>query len=128
MADERKRIVILGGGFGGLYTAMELEKQLGASADLTLVNRQNYFSFTPMLHEVAASDLDMTHIVNPVRKMLRKCHFFLGDVERIDLPGERSSSRTARTGTITSCRTTIWSSASGRSRTSPTCPASRSAP
>jgi NADH dehydrogenase len=39
-----------------------------------------------MLHEVAASDLDVTHIVNPVRKMLKRSHFFLGDVEGIDLP------------------------------------------
>jgi NADH dehydrogenase len=42
-----------------------------------------------MLHEVAASDLDLTHIVNPVRKMLRRTNLFLGDVERIDLAGRK---------------------------------------
>jgi NADH dehydrogenase FAD-containing subunit len=48
--------VILGGGFGGLYTALALEKTLGREADVevTLVNRENFFLFTPMLHEVAA--------------------------------------------------------------------------
>jgi NADH dehydrogenase len=53
--------------------------------EVLLVNRENFFSFTPMLYEVAASDLDVTHIVNPVRKMLAGIKFFLGDVQRIDL-------------------------------------------
>jgi NADH:quinone reductase (non-electrogenic) len=87
MSDTPTRIVILGGGFGGLYTAIELEKQLAhdPAVEIILVNRDNFFSFTPMLHEVAASDLDMTHIVNPVRKMLKRVNLFLGDVQRIDL-------------------------------------------
>ncbi len=83
----KHRILILGGGFGGLYTALELERLLKDDADtkITLVNRDNFFLFTPMLHEVAASDLDLTNIVNPVRKLLRKTQFFQGDVEAIDL-------------------------------------------
>jgi NADH dehydrogenase len=50
------RVLILGGGFGGLYVAMELEKTLARDPDVevTLVNRDNFFLFTPMLHEVAA--------------------------------------------------------------------------
>ena len=87
MSDTPTRILLLGGGFGCLYTAIELEKQLARHPDveITLVNRDNFFSFTPMLHEVAASDLDMTHIVNPVRKMLKRTKLFLGDVRHIDL-------------------------------------------
>jgi len=83
----KQQIVILGGGFGGLYTALELEKSLGANSDveITLVNRDNFFLFTPMLHEVAASDLDPTDIVNPIRKLLRQTQFFVGNVEAIDL-------------------------------------------
>ena len=82
-----KRILILGGGFAGLTAAMELEKQLSddPSVEITLVNRENFFLFTPMLHEVAASDLDLTTIVNPARKMLRRAHFFAGEVKRIDM-------------------------------------------
>src|SRR6185369_17491624 len=82
-----KRILILGAGFGGLYTALHLEKKLHHSPDveLTLVNRENFFLFTPMLHEVAAGDLDLTHIVNPVRKLLRRSHFFNGDIKSINL-------------------------------------------
>ncbi|HXV61595.1 MAG TPA: NAD(P)/FAD-dependent oxidoreductase [Vicinamibacteria bacterium] len=81
------RIVILGGGFGGLYTALELERVLARRSDLevTLVNRDNFFLFTPMLHEVAASDLDVTHIVNPVRKLLKRVRFFEGNAEQIDV-------------------------------------------
>jgi NADH:ubiquinone reductase (H+-translocating) len=55
----KHRILILGGGFGGLYTALELEKKLPnyPNVEVTLVNRENFFLFTPMLHEVAANSL-----------------------------------------------------------------------
>jgi NADH dehydrogenase len=86
-----KRVLILGGGFAGLTVAMELEKKLppDACVEVTLVNRDNFFLFTPMLHEVAASDLDLTTIVNPARKMLRRVHFFAGEVEQIDVEKRR---------------------------------------
>jgi NADH:ubiquinone reductase (H+-translocating) len=88
---RRKRIVILGSGFGGLYAALRLEKTLARDpdVDILLVNRENFFLFTPMLHEVAASDLDLTHIVNPVRKLLKRVQFFDGDVDDVDLPRRR---------------------------------------
>jgi NADH dehydrogenase len=89
--NTHTRVLILGGGFGGVYTALHLEKALarGAPLDVTLVNRENFFLFTPMLHEVAASDLDITHIVNPIRKLLRRVKFVQGDVESIDLQAKR---------------------------------------
>ncbi len=79
--------MILGSGFGGLYTALNLEKTLARDEDIeiTLINRENFFLFTPMLHEVAASDLDITHIVSPVRKLLKRVKIFNGSVESIDL-------------------------------------------
>ena len=91
MSTKRTRVLILGGGFGGLYAALRFEKALarGADIEVTLVNRDNFFLFTPMLHEVAASDLDLTNIVNPVRKLLRRVAFFQGDVDSIDLPNRR---------------------------------------
>src|SRR5512144_2359982 len=80
------RVVILGGGFGGVAAALAFERLLPRKGvKVTLVSRENFITFTPMLHEVAASDLDMTHIVNPVRKLLRRVQFFLGDVESIDV-------------------------------------------
>jgi NADH:ubiquinone reductase (H+-translocating) len=87
----KKKVYILGGGFGGLYSALELERRLGRETDIdiTLVNRHNFFLFTPMLHEVAASDLELTTIVNPMRKLLSKVQLFAGEVEHIDLPNSR---------------------------------------
>jgi NADH dehydrogenase len=85
--SHKAKILILGGGFGGLYTALELEKALNkeSNVEVTLVNRENFFLFTPMLHEVAASDLDITTIVNPIRKLLKRTNFFDGEVRSIDL-------------------------------------------
>ena len=91
MFKGKPRVLILGGGFGGMYAALEFERALarGADLDVTLVNRDNFFLFTPMLHEVAASDLDITNIVSPVRKLLRRVTFFHGDIESIDLVNKR---------------------------------------
>jgi len=85
------RILVLGGGFGGIHAAVHLEKTLGSdpSVAITLVSRDNFFLFTPMLHEVAASDLDITHIVSPIRTLLKRTHVFIGDVESIDLTRRR---------------------------------------
>jgi NADH:ubiquinone reductase (H+-translocating) len=91
VTQNTKRILIVGGGFGGLYTALGLEKALAgdSSVEITLVNRENFFLFTPMLHEIAASDLDFTHIVNPLRKLLKKVKFFHGEVRAIDFQSRR---------------------------------------
>ena len=84
------RIVILGGGFGGLSAARELERLLsrGPNVEITLVNRENFFLFTPMLHEVAASDLDLATIVSPIRRMLKRTRLFVGTVEDIDVDAQ----------------------------------------
>lgn len=81
---KKNRVLILGGGFGGLYAALEFERRRDPEFEVTLISQDNFFLFTPMLHEVAASDLDLTHIVNPIRKMLHHVHFFEGDVRSID--------------------------------------------
>src|ERR1700746_3755080 len=88
---RKKRIVILGGGFGGVYAAIHLEKLLARKdyVEICLVSRDNFFLFTPMLHEIAASDLEVTNIVNPLRKLLRRTEVLVGDVEQIDLPNRR---------------------------------------
>ena len=81
------RILILGGGFGGIHAALELDRALARRDDLqvTLVTRDNFFLFTPMLHEVAAGDLALDTIVNPLRKLLTRVNTFVGNVESIDL-------------------------------------------
>src|SRR5512134_3919203 len=92
MKARKTQILILGGGFGGLYAALELERTIARNpgVEITLINKENYILFTPMLHEVAASDLDITHIVNPIRKLLKRIRFFHGTVESIDLNRKRA--------------------------------------
>lgn len=74
-----------------MYAALEFERALarGAALDVTLVNHDNFFLFTPMLHEVAASDLDSSNIVSPIRKLLRRVTFFHGEIETVDLEHQR---------------------------------------
>jgi NADH:quinone reductase (non-electrogenic) len=83
----KTQILVLGGGFGGVYAARHLEKLAGSRDDIeiTLVSHDNFFLFTPMLHEVAACDIDITHIVSPLRTLLHRTHIFIGDVQSIDL-------------------------------------------
>jgi NADH dehydrogenase len=81
------RIVILGGGFAGLYAALHLEKTIAVdpTVEVTLVSRENFVLFTPMLHEVAAGDMDLSDIVCPLRPMLKHVRFLQADVDDIDL-------------------------------------------
>ncbi len=81
-----KRILILGAGFAGVATARGLERALRApEAQITIVGRDNFTLFTPMLPEVSAGGLETRHVVTPVRTQLRRAQFVLGDVVRIDL-------------------------------------------
>lgn len=93
--SAKRQILILGGGFAGVYAALELERRVAKRPDVevTLISHENFFLFTPMLHEVASSDLDPTHIVNPVRKLLRRVRFFHGRVDGIDLAARRVTVR-----------------------------------
>ena len=86
-SETRHRILILGGGFAGIYAAQRLERTIARDpgVEITLVNHDNYFLFTPMLHEVAGGELATHCIGNPIRKLLRRVNFFCGDVQSIDL-------------------------------------------
>src|SRR6266403_3235496 len=83
------RIVIAGGGFAGLYAAMHFDKRLARRADVevTLISRENFILFTPMLHEVAAGDLFPGDIINPLRRILRHVKVVEADVRTVDLTG-----------------------------------------
>src|SRR6266496_2595929 len=88
---KKTSIVIAGGGFAGLSAAMYLDKTLArrAEAEVTLINRENFILFTPMLHEVASGDLYPGDIVNPVRRILRNVKFVQAEVQAIDLSARR---------------------------------------
>jgi NADH:ubiquinone reductase (H+-translocating) len=90
-APGGKRVLVLGGGFGGIYAALELKKRNRNHVDLevTLVTRDNYFLFTPMLPEVAAGELEQSTIINPLRRLLKRVKTFVGAIEAIDLKAQR---------------------------------------
>jgi len=85
--DPTKRILILGGGFAGLDTALHLEKIFAKDKDveITLVNNNNYFVYTPMLAEVVASSIDAKHTVSSFREFFNKVTFKELEVRSIDL-------------------------------------------
>src|SRR5260370_6757682 len=86
-----KRIVIVGGGFGGMRTAECLEEQLRTdpSVSVTLVSDTNALLFTPMLAEVAGSSLEPSHISTPLRSSLHRTEFIRGRAVKIDLAQRR---------------------------------------
>src|SRR5439155_25495135 len=82
-----KRIVIVGGGFAGVYAAQALERQLRRRDDweISLFSRENYFVFQPMLPEVISGTIGLTDVVSPLRRLLRRTHVHVRDVESIDV-------------------------------------------
>src|SRR5215813_335147 len=84
---KKNKIVILGGGFGGITTAKALEKMFGAerTIEIILVSDSNALLFTPMLAEVAGSSLEPTHISSPLRTSLRRTRVIRATVAGIDL-------------------------------------------
>jgi NADH dehydrogenase len=79
------RVVILGGGFGGLYTARKLEKLLPhGSARVTLINDVNFMLYTPLLPGAAAGTLEPRHVVVPLREQLKETHLKLATVTSAD--------------------------------------------
>jgi NADH dehydrogenase len=83
---QSKRIVILGGGFGGLYAALHLERTVARDpgVEVVLIDTQNFTVFTPMLHEVASGSLDPDQIVVPIRHAMRHVEFLEAEAIAID--------------------------------------------
>lgn len=89
MESRRPHVVILGGGFAGLYAAKELG---GQPVDVTLVDRRNHHLFQPLLYQVATAALNPSDIAVPIRHVLRKhknITVLLGTVASIDAPNRR---------------------------------------
>lgn len=84
---RRTQIVILGGGFAGVEVARYLDGTAAKRADVevTLVSRDNFTLFTPMLDEVASGDLEPTQICDPLRKLFRYVTVLSGEIRAIDL-------------------------------------------
>jgi NADH:quinone reductase (non-electrogenic) len=85
--QKHKKILVLGGGFGGVYTAMTLQKALKrrADIDISLVNQDNYFVFQPMLAEVISGSIGIVNMITPIRDLCPRVNFYVRKVESIDL-------------------------------------------
>src|SRR5271169_6704049 len=80
----RPKVIIIGGGFGGLCAAQALKS---APVDLTLIDRRNYHLFQPLLYQVATGSLSPGEIAAPLRSVLsrqKNTRVLLGDVEDVD--------------------------------------------
>lgn len=94
------QIVILGGGFAGVAAARRLEQRLyDGEASITLVSRDNFTLFTPMLPEVCSGGIETRHIVSPVRGQLKRTQYVLGEIMHIDLDAQRIDLQHTITGT-----------------------------
>lgn len=88
----KKRIVILGGGFGGVYTAKRLEKLFKKERDeyeIILVSKENYFTYTPMLSEVVGGALGILDSVSSLRNLLTHSTIYIRDVSDIDIQAKQ---------------------------------------
>src|SRR6202030_130102 len=86
MSAGPKQVLILGGGFAGVYTARRLEKLLRpAEACITLINRAHYRVYQPMLPEVIPGSIGLTNVVSPIRRLCPRTNLIMREVEVIDL-------------------------------------------
>ncbi|WP_199813200.1 NAD(P)/FAD-dependent oxidoreductase [Streptomyces sp. NRRL F-5193] len=86
---EPARILVVGGGYVGMYTALRLQRQLRAeladgTAEITVVTPDPYMTYQPFLPEAAAGSLSPRHVVVPLRRVLNRCRLLIGEAESVD--------------------------------------------
>ncbi|MER6423196.1 NAD(P)/FAD-dependent oxidoreductase [Streptomyces sp. NPDC001137] len=89
MVKERARILVVGGGYVGMYTALRLQQKLKrelrrGEAEITVVTPDPYMTYQPFLPEAAAGAISPRHVVVPLRRVLDQCHVVVGEVRSID--------------------------------------------
>ncbi len=94
MSPGPTRILILGGGFGGVYTALTLEQLLRhdlrrGAVELTLVNRENYLVFQPMLPEVISGSIGLVDTITPIRRLCPNTNLYTRPIEKVDIQRRR---------------------------------------
>ncbi|MFF3345612.1 NAD(P)/FAD-dependent oxidoreductase [Streptomyces sp. NPDC002779] len=102
MVKERARILVVGGGYVGMYTALRLQRKLKpelnrGEVEVTVVSPDPYMTYQPFLPEAAAGSISPRHVVVPLRRVLGRCRVVVGEVRSID--------HAARTATLTTLAT-----------------------
>lgn len=94
----RKKILILGSGFGGTTVLRRLVPALkrNENAEITMVSEENFFLFSPLLHEIATGHIETRHVAYPIRRLRwrKRFNFMQGSVEGIDLKRRRVTTST----------------------------------
>ncbi len=87
----QKKIAILGGGFAGIEVLTKLQKEFqnDIRVDITLISKDNYFLFTPMLHEVSSGMIEPRHVASPLRAFCKRARFIESEVKTIDLENRK---------------------------------------
>src|SRR5579884_4385022 len=89
---QRPHILVVGGGYVGMYAALRLQRRLRADeASITVVDPQSYMTYQPFLPEAGAGSLEPRHVVVPLRRVLRRCEVLNGRITAVD-----HASRTAQ--------------------------------
>ncbi|MEV7674115.1 MULTISPECIES: NAD(P)/FAD-dependent oxidoreductase [unclassified Streptomyces] len=86
---EPARILVVGGGYVGMYTALRLQRQLRAelrsgAAEIVVVTPEPYMTYQPFLPEAAAGSISPRHVVVPLRRVLDRCRILIGEVRSVD--------------------------------------------
>jgi len=89
MAERQRSILILGGGYVGLYSALELRKRVGDKAKITVVDRRAYMTYQPFLPEAAAGSIEPRHAVVPLRRHLKGVRVIQGKITHVDSADKR---------------------------------------
>ncbi len=102
MVKERARILVVGGGYVGMYTALRLQRRLKRELDrgdveITVVTPDPYMTYQPFLPEAAAGAISPRHVVVPLRRVLDRCRVLIGEATAVD--------HAERTATITTLAT-----------------------
>ena len=86
-----QHIVILGGGFAGIGVLKKLQKKFQNDSDveITLVSKDNFILFTPMLPEIVSGMIETRHIVTPVREFCKKAKYFEANIKSIDFDNKK---------------------------------------
>src|SRR3954462_11342900 len=87
-AGSKQSVLILGGGFGGAYAAQRLSRKLPKDWDLTIIDRNNFLLFYPLLVEAGVGSLEARPVIVPTRKFLKRGNLIMGEIRSVDLQNQ----------------------------------------